>query len=281
MDILVQLVSTLGSGVMGARQIGGGDINKAACVELADGRRVFIKHNSAAPVGMFAAEARDLAWLAETGTVRVPRVIAHMEGWLALEWIERGAPTEKSWEQLGQNLAALHRAGAPRFGGPEGWIATLPQAGGDYPDWATLYGEGRLYPQLRLMVDLGFAQGRAHRIEALIDELPERVGPPEPPARLHGDLWRGNMIIGEDGAPVVVDPASYAGHREVDLAMMRLFGGFPERCFAACFEAWPLEPGWRERVPLYQLYFLMVHVNLFGEGWLGRVDACLDELGVG
>jgi fructosamine-3-kinase len=112
----------------------------------------------------------------------------------------------------------------------------------------------------------------------LFAALGERVGPAEPPARLHGDLWGGNLLCDDAGAPCLCDPAVYGGHREIDLAMMRLFGGFGARTFAAYDEAWPLAPGHAARVPLYQLYPLMVHVNLFGGGYIGQVEATLDRL---
>ena len=108
--------------------------------------------------------------------------------------------------------------------------------------------------------------------------LPQRCGPAEPPARLHGDLWGGNLLTDEHGAPVLIDPAVYGGHREVDLAMMQLFGGFSARVFDAYHEAHPLAPGWRERAPLYQLYPLLVHVNLFGGSYLGGVRRALRQV---
>jgi fructosamine-3-kinase len=114
--------------------------------------------------------------------------------------------------------------------------------------------------------------------DALFGCLTERVGPDEPPARLHGDLWGGNLHVDEEGRPCLIDPAVYGGHREMDLAMMRLFGGFSPRVFAAYHEAYPLAPGWEDRVPLYQLYPLMVHVNLFGRGYVGSVEGALRQV---
>ncbi len=270
----------LGARVLDVQPVTGGDINAAARLSLSDGRRVFVKHNDRAPAGMFEAEAAGLRWLGEPGVIGVAEVLAAGADWLALSWIEPGRATDQTWERLGRELAALHAVGAPAFGGPDGFIGTLPQAGGAEDDWACFYGEHRLRPQLRAMVDRGLGRGLAPRLDALLDTLPERVGAPEPPARLHGDLWGGNLVVASDGAPVLVDPAAFAGHREVDLAMMQLFGGFDARTFAAYEEVRPLAPGAAERVPLYQLYYLLVHVNLFGAGWVPRVDDCLRRLGL-
>ncbi|HSZ80686.1 MAG TPA: fructosamine kinase family protein [Polyangia bacterium] len=273
--------------VVGARAVSGGDINVAEAVTLDDGRRLFVKTNPRAPKDMFAAEARGLAWLAEAHALRVPAVVATGAGFLALELVvsPRGgaaaAPARDFDERLGRGLAALHRAGAPRFGlDHDNFIGRLPQdntavAGA----WSDFYRGRRLEPQLRLAVDAGLASSRLRGgFARLFAELDALVGPPEPPARLHGDLWGGNHLVDEAGAPCLCDPAAYGGHREIDLAMMRLFGGFGARVFAAYDEAWPLAPGHAARVALYQLYPLMVHVNLFGGSYVGQVEALLDRL---
>jgi fructosamine-3-kinase len=282
------LEAAVGGKVVGARPVGGGDINRADAVALADGRRLFVKTNAREPAGMFAAEAQGLAWLAEARALRVPEVIAHGPGFLALELIDppRGGaaarPARAFDEQLGRGLAALHRFGAPRFGlDHDNFIGRLPQDNSAAPGlgWAEFYRARRLEPQLRRAADEGLASPRMRRgFERLLAALPELVGPEEPPARLHGDLWGGNLLRDEAGAPCLCDPAVYGGHREIDLAMMRLFGGFGARTFAAYAEAHPLAPGHAERVPLYQLYPLMVHVNLFGGGYVGQVETILDQL---
>jgi fructosamine-3-kinase len=276
------LEAAVGGKVASARPVGGGDINRADAVTLADGRRLFVKTNAREPAGMFAAEARGLAWLAEAGALRVPGVVAHGSGFLALELIE-AAPSARDFdERLGRGLAALHRQGAPRFGlDHDNFIGRLPQANapGSAPGWAAFYRERRLEAQLRRAADEGLASSRMRRgFERLFAELDELVGPEEPPARLHGDLWGGNLLTDDGGAPCLCDPAVYGGHREIDLAMMRLFGGFGARAFAAYDEAWPLAEGHAARVPLYQLYPLMVHVNLFGGGYVGQVEALLTRL---
>jgi fructosamine-3-kinase len=279
--IVAALEAAVGAKVAGERAVGGGDINRADAVTLADGRRLFVKWNAREPDGMFAVEARGLAWLAEADAVRVPRVVAAGQGFLALELIEAAPPARGFDETLGRGLAALHRFGAPRFGlDHDNFIGRLPQdnravEGG----WSEFYRRRRLEAQLRMAADEGLATSRMRAgFDRLFAELEDLVGPPEPPSRLHGDLWGGNLLCDEAGAPCICDPAVYGGHREIDLAMMRLFGGFGPRVFAAYDEAWPLAPGSEQRVALYQLYPLMVHVNLFGGSYVGQVEQLLDRL---
>lgn len=263
-----------GTRVVRATPVPGGDINRALRVETADGGVLFVKHHPDAPPGMYRAEARALAWLAQAGVLRVPEVAWVGDEGLALEWIERGAPAPDHDERLGRGLAALHAAGADGFGAPEdGFIATLPQENAPAPTWAEFYGARRLEPLVRAGVDRGiFGSETARALERLRARLPELLGPPEPPARLHGDLWSGNAMTDAAGAPVLVDPASYGGHREIDLMMMALFGGFGPRVRAAYDEAWPPAPGEEERRPLHQLHPLLVHALLFGGGYVARAE---------
>ncbi|HET6283483.1 MAG TPA: fructosamine kinase family protein [Polyangia bacterium] len=284
------LAAALGSPVMAARSLAGGDINQAFAVTLADEREVFVKTNANAPSGMFAAEARGLAWLAEARALAVPQVLAASPAggggpeFLVLELLRqaKGRPVVDFDDQLGRGLAALHRSGAPSFGlDHDNFIGRLPQANGPVATstWAEFYRTRRLEPQLRQAVNRGLASAGMRRgFEKLFARLPALVGPEEAPSRLHGDLWGGNLMRDERGLPCLIDPAVYGGHREVDLAMMHLFGGFAGRVFAAYEETWPLGDGARERVALYQLYPLMVHVNLFGGGYGGQVEAALKSL---
>jgi len=279
------LGGALGSPVAQARALAGGDINQAFEIDLADGRRLFAKTNARSPHGMFAAEARGLAWLAQAGALRVPRVVAVSapEGaaqFLALELVESGRPARDFDERLGRGLAALHRFGAPGFGlDHDNFIGRLPQSNAAAPSWPAFYRERRLEAQLRRAADAGLASDRMRRgFDRLFAELDDLIGPAEPPARLHGDLWGGNLLCDQAGGPCLIDPAVYGGHREIDLGMMRLFGGFGARVFAAYEEAWPLADGAAERVALYQLYPLMVHVNLFGGGYVSSVESALSRL---
>ena len=269
--------AALSVSIVGADRLSGGDINDAFAVELSDGRTVFVKTNDHAPPEMFPAEARGLAWLAEARALRVPEVLAAAPEFLALEYIEPASPRAAFDEELGRGLARLHRFSAPSFGlDHENFIGRLPQSNAPRPSWPEFYRSQRLEPQLRRAVDGGRASSAMQRgFERLFSKLEALTGPAEPPARLHGDLWGGNLHLGEAGEPCIIDPACYGGHREVDLAMMRLFGGFGAAVFAAYAEAYPLLAGHAERVPLYQLYPLMVHVNLFGGGYGASVESAL------
>jgi len=279
------LAGALGSPVAGARPLSGGDINDAYEVTLADGRTLFVKSNATAPADMFIAEARGLAWLGDAKALRVPTVIAASGAndatpFLALEMINQAPRASNFDERLGHGLAALHRHGAAGFGlDHDNYVGRLPQTNKLAVTWPEFYRVRRLGAQLKRAVDDGLASVRMRRgFERLFATLEELCGPAEPPSRLHGDLWGGNLLGDEHGQPVLIDPAVYGGHREIDLAMMRLFGGFGARVFAAYEEAYPLAPGHVERVPLYQLYPLMVHVNLFGGGYVGSVESALSKL---
>jgi len=269
----------LGTTVEALRPVAGGDVNEAFGLELGDGRRAFAKTRRAVPDGFFAAEARGLAWLAEAPGPAVPEVLGILEDppALLLAWIEAAPAPPGGDARLGRELAALHAAGAPGFGGEaDNFIGPLPQSNRPRADWATFYAEERLAPRIRAARDAGrIDAGLARGLDELRARLPARVGPAEPPARLHGDLWGGNALFDAGGRPWLIDPAAYGGHREVDLAMMLLFGGFGPDCFAAYHEAHPLAPGWRERTPLYQLYPLLVHVELFGAGYAGSLRRAL------
>lgn len=272
--------ANLGADVVSCRALGGGDVNDAFEARLSDGRTVFVKTNASAPDAMFPAEARGLEWLAEAEALRIPRVLAVDARFLVLEMIAPGRRVAGFDEELGRGLAALHRFGAPSFGlDHDNFIGSLPQDNTPEESWPAFYRARRLEPQLRMAADRGLASKRMRRgFDALFGRLETVAGDPEPPARLHGDLWGGNLHVDEAGHPCLIDPAAYGGHREIDLAMMQLFGGFGPRVFDAYDEAYPLSPGWRDRVPLYQLYPLMVHVNLFGPGYVGSVERALDAI---
>lgn len=280
-DVQACVAEALDTRVRRARRIGGGDINDAYAVDLEDGRQVFVKTNASADPEMFPAEARGLAWLAEAKALRVPEVLAVSSGerpaFLVLEYLPPARPRAGLDEELGRGLAALHRFGAPSFGlDHDNFVGRLPQSNRAAPSWPEFYRRERLAPQLAAAGQRGLISGAlARRFERLFEQLDELVGPSEPPARLHGDLWGGNLHVGPDGAPCLIDPAVYGGQREVDLAMMKLFGGFSARVFDAYAEAFPLADGSEERVALYQLYPLLVHVNLFGGGYVASVQRAL------
>lgn len=278
-DFRMRLAAVLGSGIERLSAVSGGDINDAWDAKLSDGRRVFVKSNLHCPAKMFEAEAAGLRFLREGITAEsplvVPEVIHVAHDFLVLEFLKRAAGVDGS-EALGRGLALLHAQSVPEFGGPEAnFIGTLEQVNERRERWADFFRDQRLGVQLSLPgAQRLLSSGAKRRFELLFQNLEELLGPAEPPARLHGDLWGGNAFFSTRG-PAIFDPAAYAGHREVDLSMMRLFGGFSARTFAAYEEAYPLAPGHEQRVPIYQLYPLLVHVNLFGAGYVGSVEDAL------
>jgi len=218
-------------------------------------------------------EAAGLDWLRDAGALRVPEVLEVSEHRLVLERIDPGRLDAAGEEELGRGLAALHAAGAPAHGFTphEGDLQLvhlrLPSAPAE--SWASFYAESRVLP---LLPSAGLSpRGRA-LVESVCERIEDLAGPEEPPARLHGDLWAGNVLAGVDGRPWLIDPAAHGGHREVDLAMLRLFGGPGERTFSAYAEAAPLAEGHDERVALWQLFPLLVHAVLFGGGYAGSAE---------
>ncbi|MCP4038519.1 MAG: fructosamine kinase family protein [bacterium] len=254
----------------------GGDIGTSVRIDLVDGTRLFAKHYPSGDPSMATAEAHGLAWLRESGTLRIPEVIAatsEAPPTIVLEWIDQQPRSSRFDEALGRGLAALHRCGAPTFGlSSDNYIGSLAQRNQQHDRWPEFYARERIAPQVEIARR---ARRLPHDLETgldrLIETMAEHCGPDTAPARLHGDLWSGNVLADEQGMPCLIDPAVYGGHREIDLAMMALFGGFSPRVFDAYREAAPLEPGYAERVPLWQLYPLLVHANLFGGSYVGSV----------
>lgn len=275
-----------GRAILGTHRVSGGSVADALRVDLAGGDRAFLKTSATAPAGSFTAEARGLRWLGEPGVIRLPEVLAvgdgaGHDGFLLLGWIEAASPARDHDEELGRSLAALHRAGAPTLGGPAdgGFLAGIPTDDRPCDDVATFWLERRIAPMFRRVEARGLATPAMRAgIDGLARTIHDRVGPAEPPARLHGDLWSGNAMTDERGRPCLVDPAAYAAHREIDLAMMQIFGGFSRRVFDAYDEAWPRAPGHRERLPVWMLVPLLVHVVLFGAGYVPNVEAALAKL---
>lgn len=226
----------------------------------------FRKHDPHVPTDFFATEAAGLDWLRAAGAVAVPRVLSVSADHIELERIERGPWTGDVDERFGQELAALHRAGAPSFGGSgPAYIGPLPMPNHCVDDWPSFYATQRVEP----FVDALPPEGRV-LVSRVLDRIDALAGPAEPPARLHGDLWRGNVLADPSGRPWVIDPAAHGGHRETDLAMLRLFGGFGARCYDAYDEVHPLADGWKERIALHQLHPLLVHVTLFGGPYVAQ-----------
>jgi fructosamine-3-kinase len=257
-------------GATDPRPVGGGDINEAYRVTLADGREAFVKTRRQPVPGEYAAESVGLRWLAEPGLVRTPAVLDQAEDYLALEWIERGSLSAEGAEELGRGLAGTHLAGASDFGAPAGaptatGFGSLRLPNEPARDWPSFYRDQRLLPLLALARERGaISETGARAVEAVCERIEELCGPPEPPSRLHGDLWGGNVMADAGGRAWLIDPSAYGGHREVDLAMLRLFGAPSDRIFDAYEETAPLADGWQDRVELYQLAPLLVHAVLFG-----------------
>lgn len=262
------------------RRVGGGDINEAWQVRL-NGVEVFVKTRSDAGEGEYALEAAGLEWLAEPAALRVPGVIEVAEDYLALEWVQPGRLSAEGAEELGRGLARIHAAGSPNFGDPgfgerlgvQARIGSLRLPNEPSEDWVSFYAERRLLPLARIASERGALSGSGvAAVERVCERLEQLAGPAEPPARLHGDLWSGNVYADSDGRPWLIDPSAYGGHREVDLAMLRLFGAPSERVFAAYEELTPLAPGWHERVGLWQLLPLLVHAVLFGGSYRAEAE---------
>ncbi len=229
---------------------------------------VYRKERATAPPGFFAAEADGLRWLAAARAVPVPSVHEVTDSSIAIDFVPTGEPTRAAAERFGHELAALHRSGAERYGAPwAGYIGNAPMDNtpmddADAPTWPAWFVERRIQPYAR---EAMLSPDEQRAVDEVCDRIDELAGPPEPVARLHGDLWSGNVLWGADGRVWLIDPAAHGGHRESDLAMLALFG-LPhlDVVLAAYDEAWPLADGWRARVPLHQLFPLLVHACLFG-----------------
>lgn len=242
-------------------------------VTLDDGRSMVVKRDDAP--GAVRAEAAGLRWLSAAGTVRVPAVHGHDEHRLVTDRVPAGRASAGAAARFGRDLAALHAAGAPAFGaappgGPtDAYIGLAPLRNVPGSDWPRWYGEHRVLPYARRAVDDGtLRHSEAAVIERVCERLPELAGPPEPPARLHGDLWNGNVLWGADGHAWLIDPAAHGGHRETDLAMLHLFGcPHLDAVLEGYEQEAPLADGWRDRVGAHQLFPLLVHTVLFGRGY--------------
>ena len=303
-----QLAEDLGAEIRSAHPVAGGDINENFRLELDDGSSAFLKWNRDAPEGMFRAEAEGLDLLKAAGAMdpedptrrvlRVPRVLARRDGgepvgsggpdrgsYLALEWIEPGEPGREYWSALGRGLAVVHDTRE----GPEGpnFIGPLPQSVEPAGTWSEFWIRDRLAPQLRRAREKGLIYGGNDRAwETLLGALPRTLPQltPEGLGLIHGDLWSGNVFPDQNGTPVLVDPAVYLGDGRVDLAMAELFGGFSTTFFQAYGRRRPPGRTYEEILrDAYQLYPLLVHVNLFGSSYVAstmdRVRRVLAALG--
>jgi fructosamine-3-kinase len=266
------LAGLLDEAILDVRSLGGQHGVRHYRLTLAGDRAAFAKVHDPDAAGNvaagFAAEASGLRWLAVPAAVPVPAVLAADERCLVTGWIGAGRPSQAAARAFGQELAAMHSDSPGRFGAPwTGEIAGLPlpnEAAGDarWPDW---YAASRILPYVRIGRDAGtLSSADGALLESAASRAAVIAGPPEPPSRIHGDCWSGNVLWSGDRG-WLIDPAAHGGHRETDLAMLSLFGApYLDQILAGYQEATPLADGWRDRVPLHQLHPLLVHVCLFG-----------------
>ena len=240
----------------------------------------FVKRAAGAPDGFFASEAAGLRWLAESLAVRVPSVLSVDRTHISMTRVHVGEPRPGAAERFGRGLAALHASGSERFGAPwPGFIGPLPMDNGGGHDWASFYRERRVLPFLERALARGAIGAEdAASVRTVLALAPHLPGADEPPSRIHGDLWSGNVLWATDGEVWLIDPAAHGGHRETDLAMLALFGvPFLDRILDCYVECAPLAPGWRDRVAIHQLHPLLVHAVLFGGGYGQRAGAVARE----
>ena len=282
-DLQSRIEEILSDQVKSAVSVSGGCIADSYKLVLNSGRVFFLKQLRSTSSSSFASEARGLEELRKSRVVRVPEVEAQGPEFLLLEWIEVGKKrTDSSMEELGRQLAELHSFSGDKFGFVEdNFIGDSPQSNltssAGKENWAVFFVENRLKFQVELAEQKGYATLELRNLmDVLIEKIPDLLsGTEEKPSLLHGDLWSGNYLIDVDDRPWLIDPAVYYGHREADLAMTSLFGGFSKTFYAAYESAFPLAPGYPERTPLYQLYHLLNHMNLFGTGYYGQVLSIL------
>ncbi len=268
--------------------LSGGSIHPAARLRTRSGQVAFLKWKEGEGGPSFVVESRGLRALASVGALPVPKVRGVDDGpagsWLLLEYIPPGTPTWDSWARLGRGLARLHSTPVPQVAGwPEdGFIGPLPQSNTPTPSWPDFWREARLLPRWREAESAGLtSQEMAHAFARVVEGVDGLLAGWEDAGYsiLHGDLWSGNVLTDARGAPWLIDPAVYRGSAEVDLAMMELFGGFPSAVMQGYREVRPIAPEYGERRrSLYQLYPLLVHLILFGDGYRKSVERTLDRL---
>lgn len=264
------------------RSVGGGCINQGYAVSNG-AVTYFVKLNQASLVDMFEAEALGLEQMWDTHTIRVPKPIgcgiSDNSAYIVLEWLELGrSANTNAWEEMGRNLAAMHKATSNKGFGWErnNTIGSTPQINTWTADWAEFFTQHRIGYQLKLAQRRGgyFKQG-----ERLLAAIPELLADYQPqPSLVHGDLWSGNAAVTAEGEPVILDPATYYGDRETDLAMTELFGGFPAAFYRGYNQVWPLDEGYERRKTLYNLYHILNHFNLFGGSYASQANRMIEQI---
>tara|TARA_R100000935_G_scaffold38680_1_gene59968 strand:- start:71542 stop:72387 length:846 start_codon:yes stop_codon:yes gene_type:complete len=266
--------------LQGFKPLSGGDINAVYVLKCTEGNFVVKLNDAAKFPDMFKAEAKGLQLLASSESFTIPKVLSTGEekskSYLLLENIPKGTKNVEFWPFFAENLAKLHRTTQNNFGlEHDNYIGSLKQVNGSEKTSADFYIQQRLKPQFALAKENGFS---FQNIEQFYATLSAEI-PNEPPSLIHGDLWNGNYLVSGTGKPVLIDPAVAFASREMDLAMMQLFGGFPEEVFSVYNEIYALDNGWERRIPLFQLYYVLVHLNIFGRGYLPQVQTILHSLG--
>jgi protein-ribulosamine 3-kinase len=262
--------------IRSSQPLGGGSINNVFRLLTSNGEFCLKFNYSDKYPGMFASEAEGLSLLASTKEIRVPSVISEgcvgSYSYLLLEFIRPVKPVSNFMTEFGQRLASLHSHSAGKYGlQKDNYMGSLMQQNCWHDDWVTFFVEERLQKQVSLAYQTGaLSINHVSSFEQLYPRL-KTLLPEEKPALLHGDLWSGNFITSETGHACIFDPAVYYGNREIDIAMTTMFGGFSREFYAGYNESWPLESGWEERIDIYNLYPLLIHLNLFGSGYLGQI----------
>lgn len=264
--------------VTGWQHVGGGCINNGITITTATGQSFFMKTNLSVPADMFEREAQGLRVLRVPNGPRVPAVHFYGPQFLVLENLCPARPVPDFWPEFGLRLAALHDHKSPRFGfGHDNYIGSTLQPNSWSEDGWVFYAEHRLIFQSRLALERGLLDARTvKQVERLAFRLPELI-PEQPASLIHGDLWSGNAISDSQGRPALIDPAVYYGWAEAELGMTALFGGFPDSFYQAYQEARPLPAGLQQRFPIYNLYHLLNHLNLFGGSYYSQVTGILNK----
>lgn len=264
------LKSLIGENVIDVIPISGGSINQVFRVTI-DHKYYCLKRNDRAAKDFFHSEQLGLQALSESYAVKTPDVAKRGQNFLLLHWVEPSSPSKFLFAQLGRELATLHKTHHTRFGfETDNYCGETPQINTLCDSGSCFFAKYRIQHQADLAIDNGLLSTKDRiRIESICDRL-DQIIPEQPPSLLHGDLWNGNVLFSTSG-PVLIDPAVYYGWAEADLAMTRLFGGFDATFYEGYRETRPIEPGFDERVPLYNLYHLLNHLNLFGSGWYPSV----------
>ncbi|MEQ9354333.1 fructosamine kinase family protein [Coleofasciculus chthonoplastes] len=270
--------------VVNRRSVSGGCINQG-CALIGDDTTYFVKTNQASQVSMFEAEALGLKQMLDTHAIRVPQPIVYgvagNSAYIVLEWLEFGSGNSESWVEMGRQLAAMHQAIPPQGkDGRFGWnqnntIGSTPQINDWMDDWAEFFAEHRLGYQFKLARRRG---GHFPGQDKLLAKVPELLAHQPKPSLIHGDLWGGNAAVTTSGEPVLLDPATYVGDREADIAMTELFGGFPAAFYRGYNQVWQLDSGYEQRKTLYNLYHIINHFNLFGGGYGSQANRMIEQI---